>query len=72
MGNHVIGLPLGLDVPEVIAGHFEVLLRMVQGMRDVITGVVRDLAQCQQDAARFCQDANCYYWDYVPSCIQLW
>ncbi|KAI3924800.1 hypothetical protein MKW98_031051 [Papaver atlanticum] len=63
MGNNVIGLPLGLSVPEVIAGHYEVLLRMVQGMRDLITGIVRDLAQCQQDAARFCQSANHYYYE---------
>ncbi|KAI3878263.1 hypothetical protein MKX03_005092 [Papaver bracteatum] len=63
MGNNVIGLPLGLDVPQVIAGNYEVLLRMVQGMRDLITGIVRDLAQCQQDAARFCQSANHYYYE---------
>ncbi|KAI3878246.1 hypothetical protein MKX03_005075 [Papaver bracteatum] len=34
---------------------------MVQGMRDVITDIVRDFALCQQDAARFWQDANRYY-----------
>ncbi|KAI3834084.1 hypothetical protein MKW92_052179 [Papaver armeniacum] len=69
-GNRVIGLPLGFDVPEVIAGRYEELLRMVQGMRDLITGIVRDLAQCQldaarfrQDAARFCKDANHYYYE---------
>ncbi|KAI3992330.1 hypothetical protein MKX01_030051 [Papaver californicum] len=60
-GNRVIGLPLGFDVPEVIAGHYERLLRMVQDMRDVITDTVRDLARSQQDAARFWQDANRYY-----------
>ncbi|KAI3965482.1 hypothetical protein MKW92_032610 [Papaver armeniacum] len=69
-GNRVIGLPLGFDVPEVIAGRYEELLQMVQGMRDLITGIVRDLARCQldaarfrQDAARFCKDANHYYYE---------
>ncbi|KAI3965483.1 hypothetical protein MKW92_032611 [Papaver armeniacum] len=75
LGNPVIGLPLGLDVPQVIAGRYQALLRMVQGMRDVITHLVRDLARCQQDAAcfwhdaarsrqdaaRFWQDANRFY-----------
>ncbi|KAI3883713.1 hypothetical protein MKW92_038839, partial [Papaver armeniacum] len=45
----------------VIAGRYEGLLRMVQGMRDVITDIVQDFALCQQDAARFWQDANRFY-----------
>ncbi|MCL7040698.1 hypothetical protein MKW94_002555, partial [Papaver nudicaule] len=60
-GNHVIGLPLGSDIPEVIAGRYEGLLRMVQGMRDVIRDIIRYLARCQQDAVRFWQNANRYY-----------
>ncbi|KAI3924799.1 hypothetical protein MKW98_031050 [Papaver atlanticum] len=61
--NNVIGLPLGLDVPEVISGRYEGLLCMVQGMRDVITNIVQDLARCQQDATRFWQDAVCFWQD---------
>ncbi|RZC76283.1 hypothetical protein C5167_000412 [Papaver somniferum] len=65
MTNNVIGLPLSLGVPEVIAGRYEVLLRMVQGMRDLITGIVRDLAQCQQDAAHFREDAARFRQDAI-------
>ncbi|KAI3878262.1 hypothetical protein MKX03_005091 [Papaver bracteatum] len=35
LGNPVIGLPLGLDVPQVISGRYQALLRMVQGMREL-------------------------------------
>ncbi|KAI3924808.1 hypothetical protein MKW98_031059 [Papaver atlanticum] len=34
---------------------------MVQGMKDVITDIVGELARCQQDAARFWKDAYRYY-----------
>ncbi|XP_026418443.1 uncharacterized protein LOC113313877 isoform X2 [Papaver somniferum] len=51
MTNNVIGLPLSLGVPE--------------GMRDLITGIVRDLAQCQQDAAHFREDAARFRQDAI-------
>ncbi|MCL7050808.1 hypothetical protein MKW94_013613, partial [Papaver nudicaule] len=59
-GIHVLGLPLGSDVPEVVAKNYKILLCMVNGMTSVISDLTRKLDQQQQDAARSLDDANRY------------
>ncbi|MCL7042339.1 hypothetical protein MKW94_001414, partial [Papaver nudicaule] len=59
-GDHVVGLPLGLDVPEVIAKNYKDLLCMVNGMTYIISNLTRKLDRQQQDAARYLEDANRY------------
>ncbi|KAI3992324.1 hypothetical protein MKX01_030045 [Papaver californicum] len=59
-GTHVIGLPLGLDVPEVIASNYKALLCMVSGMTCIITTQTSDLDRYQKTAARYLDAMNCY------------
>ncbi|KAI3936870.1 hypothetical protein MKW98_020575, partial [Papaver atlanticum] len=46
--KYVIGLPLGSDVPKVIANSYECLLRMVSGMRNVITDTIQESSRYQR------------------------
>ncbi|RZC53888.1 hypothetical protein C5167_012743 [Papaver somniferum] len=50
-GTHVVGLPLGSDVPKVIASNYETLLCMVNGMTSIITDLTLKLEQQQKVAA---------------------
>ncbi|KAI3923109.1 hypothetical protein MKX01_014492 [Papaver californicum] len=59
-GAHVIGLPLGLDVPEVIASNYKALLCMVSGMTCIITNQTSELDRYQKTAARYWDAMNCY------------
>ncbi|MCL7044901.1 hypothetical protein MKW94_023723, partial [Papaver nudicaule] len=59
-GDHVVGLPLGLDVPEVIAKNYKSLLCMVNGMTYIISNLTRKLDRQQKDASRNLDDANRY------------
>ncbi|MCL7052331.1 hypothetical protein MKW94_001165, partial [Papaver nudicaule] len=59
-GDHVVGLPLGLDIPQVIAKNYKDLLCMVNGMTYIISNLTRKLDRQQQDAARYLDDANRY------------
>ncbi|RZC76282.1 hypothetical protein C5167_000356 [Papaver somniferum] len=55
-GTHVIGLPLGLDVPEVIASNYKALLCMVSGMTCIITNQFSDLDRYQKNTASYWED----------------
>ncbi|KAI3948375.1 hypothetical protein MKW98_013873, partial [Papaver atlanticum] len=58
--KYVIGLPLGSDVPKGIANSYEGLLRMVSGMRNVITDTIQESARYQHDAALRSDEVNYY------------
>ncbi|XP_026418921.1 uncharacterized protein LOC113314339 isoform X2 [Papaver somniferum] len=51
-GAHVVGLPLGSDVPKVIASNYKTLLCMVNGMTSIITDLTLKLDRQQKVAAR--------------------
>ncbi|KAI3878261.1 hypothetical protein MKX03_005090 [Papaver bracteatum] len=59
-GTHVIGLPLGLDVPKVIAFNYKTLLCMVNGMTSIITNLTLKLERQQKVAARHLDKMNRY------------
>ncbi|RZC82198.1 hypothetical protein C5167_044983 [Papaver somniferum] len=55
-GTHVIGLPLGLDVPEVIASNYKALLCMVSGMTCIINSQFLNLDRYQKNTASYWED----------------
>ncbi|KAI3888209.1 hypothetical protein MKW92_044581 [Papaver armeniacum] len=59
-GTHVVGLPLGLDVPKVIAFNYKTLLCMVNGMTSIITNLTLKLERQQKVAARHLDKMNRY------------
>ncbi|XP_026415628.1 uncharacterized protein LOC113311011 [Papaver somniferum] len=62
--KHVIGLPLGLDVPKVIADNYKGLLRMVSGMRNIITDTIQETARYKNVAALRSGEVNYYRREY--------
>ncbi|KAI3844454.1 hypothetical protein MKX03_022586 [Papaver bracteatum] len=55
-GAHVIGLPLGLDVPQVIASNYKALLCMVSGRTCIITNQTSELDRYQKNTAHYWED----------------
>ncbi|KAI3924804.1 hypothetical protein MKW98_031055 [Papaver atlanticum] len=62
--KHVIGLPLGSDVPKVIADNYKGLLCMVSGMRNIITDTIQESSRYQQVAALCSDEVNHYRREY--------
>ncbi|XP_026428063.1 uncharacterized protein LOC113323932 [Papaver somniferum] len=59
-GTHVVGLPLGSDVPKVIAFNYKTLLCMVNGMTSMITNLTLKLERQQKVAARHLEKMSRY------------
>ncbi|RZC61956.1 hypothetical protein C5167_023701 [Papaver somniferum] len=57
-GTHAVGLPLGSDVPNVIASNYKTLLCMVNGMTSIISNPTLKLEQQQKVAACHLDNLN--------------
>ncbi|KAI3974998.1 hypothetical protein MKX01_005109 [Papaver californicum] len=59
-GTHVVGLPLGSDVPQVIAFNYKTLQCMVNGMTSIITNLTLKLERQEKVAACYFENMNRY------------